>query len=299
MKYFGGIEAGGTKFNCIIAKDPTHIIEEKVIPTTSPEITLKEVARFFKDSEKKHDIQISAMGIASFGPVILDSSDPAFGYIASTPKLRWQNTPVVGMLRRHFDIPFGFDTDVNGAALGEGKWGAGRGLSDFIYITIGTGIGAGIISHGAPIHGLIHPEVGHMLVRHDPNRDPFAGYCPFHGDCLEGMASGPAMSERWGIDTKDMPDDHPAWNLEAEYLAQAVHNLSLFYSPKRIIMGGGVMKKTGLIEKIRQLAQSSLNGYLHSSLITQDIDQYLVTPQLGDRAGSLGAVVLATLATSS
>ena len=299
MKFYGGIEAGGTKFNCIVAHDPQNIIAEKVIPTTTPEITLKEVARFFKETEKKHQIALSGMGVASFGPVNLDESNPDYGSITSTPKIKWQNTPLVSIMHRYFDIPFGFDTDVNGAALGEGKWGSGQGLKDFVYITIGTGIGAGIICNGLPIHGLIHPEVGHMLVKHDLNRDPFAGYCPFHGDCLEGLASGPAISERWGIDTKDMPMDHPAWNLEAEYLAQAVHNMSLFFSPQKIIMGGGIMKKDGLIEKMRLLAQTSLNGYLASSQITKDIDQYLVTPQLGDRAGSLGAIVLATLATSS
>lgn len=299
MKWFGGIEAGGTKFNLIIAQDPEHILAECTIPTETPLITLPEVIRFFKENEVKHNIQLNAMGIACFGPVNLDLNDPSYGSITSTPKIQWQNTPLLEQLKSAFNLPFGFDTDVNGAALGEGKWGAGQGLSDFIYVTIGTGIGGGVICNGKPVHGLIHPELGHLLMKHDLLKDPYNGRCPFHGDCLEGLACGPAMTERWGISTHDLDANHPAWDLEAHYIGQAVHNWVLSYSPKRIILGGGVMKKTGLLEKIRLVARDSLNGYIDSELIKNVNDSFIVTPQLGDRAGSLGAITLASLAASS
>jgi len=299
MEWFGGIEAGGTKFNCIIAQDPDHIIAETSIKTQIPEITIPEVIRFFKDAERKDKIGISAMGIACFGPVNLNRNDPHYGSITSTPKVQWQNTPLLEMLKSYFEIPFGFDTDVNGAAIGEGKWGAGQGLSDFIYVTIGTGIGGGVISNGLPIHGLIHTEVGHILMNHDLEKDPFEGNCPFHKNCLEGLASGPAMTKRWGISTLDLDENHAAWDLEAEYLGQAVHDWILAYSPMRIILGGGVMKKPGLIEKIRKVARVSLNGYIDSNLIKEENNSYITLPKLGDRAGSLGAIALASLAASS
>lgn len=299
MDWFGGIEAGGTKFNCIVAHDPDHILAEITIPTRSPADTISEVVGFFKDSETKHGIHLTAMGVACFGPVNLDKNDAQYGSITSTPKVQWQNTPLISLLKTHFDIPFEFDTDVNGAALGEGKWGAGHGLSDFIYITIGTGIGGGVISNGHPVHGLVHPELGHMLMKHDLARDPFEGICPFHGDCLEGLASGPAMSKRWELSTHEMPSDHPAWDLEALYIGQAIHNWCLVYSPKRVILGGGVMKKSGLLEKIRIVVRESLNGYIASPLITTENDTFVVVPQLGDRAGSLGAIVLASMAANT
>ena len=299
MEYFGGIEAGGTKFNCIIASDPQHVVCEKTIQTKTPDVTIPEVVQFFKQAEKEHNLKLKALGLASFGPVNLDKSDPLFGSITSTPKPGWKNTPLLQEIKNHFNLPIGFDNDVNSAALGEGRWGAGQGLSDFLYITIGTGIGAGIVSNGLLLHGLIHPEMGHMLVKHDRIRDPFEGICPYHGDCLEGMASGPAVTKRWGISTHDMPDNHLAWDLEAEYLGQAVHNMSLFYSPKRIIMGGGVMKIPGLLAKVRTVARVSLNGYIDSDLIKQENESFIVAPQLGDRAGSMGAVVLASIALKS
>jgi fructokinase len=299
MKWFGGIEAGGTKFNCIIAQDPDHILAECTIPTETPQVTIAEVIRFFKESETKHGIHLEAIGVACFGPVNLDQNDPLYGSITSTPKMQWQNTPLLAQLKSAYDLPFGFDTDVNGAALGEGKWGAGQGLSDFLYVTIGTGIGGGVICNGLPVHGLIHPELGHLLMKHDLDIDPYPGHCPFHGDCLEGLASGPAITERWGISTHDMPTDHPAWDLEAHYIGQAVHNWVVSFSPQRIILGGGVMKKTGLLEKIRLVARDSLNGYIDSAAIKNVNESYIVTPHLGDRAGSMGAVTLASIAASS
>lgn len=299
MEWYGGIEAGGTKFNCIIAQDPDHILAERTIQTKSPELTIPEIIKFFKEGEEKNEIKLKAIGIACFGPVNLNKNDPLFGSITSTPKVQWQHTPLLPLLQSHFDVPFGFDTDVNGAALGEGKWGAGKGLDDFIYITIGTGIGGGVISNGLPLHGLIHPELGHMLINHDSERDPFKGICPFHHDCLEGLASGPSMIQRWGMSTYDMPENHPAWDLEASYLGQAAHNMTLFYSPRRIIMGGGVMKKPGLLQKVRIIARNSLNGYVDADLLKKDNDQFIVPPLLGDRAGSLGAITLASRALSS
>ncbi len=296
MAFFGGIEAGGTKFNCIVASDPHHVVAEATFPTVTPEVTLPQVVQFFKQTEIGQNLKLSAIGIACFGPVNLDRNDPQFGSITSTPKLQWQNAPLLNMLKAHFDLPFGFDTDVNGAAIGEGAWGAGQGLTDFAYVTVGTGIGAGIIVNGQPIHGLIHPELGHMLLKHDPDRDPFAGSCPFHGDCLEGLASGPAITKRWGVSSQELPPDHPAWELEAVYLGQAVHNLCVAFSPKRVILGGGVMKVPDLLDKIRNYAQRSLNGYLDSDLIKHHMDEFIVPPGLGDRAGSLGAIVLASMA---
>ncbi len=293
MKWYGGIEAGGTKFNCIIASDPQHILAEATISTSTPQETLPAVISFFKQHQSEHHIQLDGMGVSCFGPINLDPQDPGFGTITSTPKVRWQNTPLLEILRTEIDLPFGFDTDVNGAALGEGLWGAGQGLSDFIYITIGTGIGGGIITNDHPVHGLIHPEVGHMRINHDWSKDPYAGNCPFHGDCLEGLACGPAMTLRWGISTYNMQDDHPAWDLEARYLSQAIHNLALTLSPKRFILGGGVMKKNGLIKKVRLFSQESLNGYIDHDFIKKMNDSFIVPPALGDRSGALGAIALA------
>lgn len=299
MKWYGGIEAGGTKFNCIIARDPDHVLAETTIQTKSPDETIPDVIKFFEDSKQKLGISLSSLGVASFGPVNLSVDQPGYGTITSSPKIQWQNTPLLDRLKVNFNIPIMFDTDVNGAAIGEGKWGAGKGLSDFVYVTIGTGIGGGIITNGLPVHGLIHPELGHMVINHDRTFDPFEGICPFHHDCLEGLASGPAMTKRWGIPTQDLPETHSAWDLEAYYLGQAIHNLCLVCSPKRIILGGGVMKKPGLIEKIRLTAQSSLNGYIESVEIKNNIDAFIVAPALGDRAGVFGAIALASLAFST
>ncbi|MCX6054466.1 MAG: ROK family protein [Chloroflexi bacterium] len=296
MNYYGGIEAGGTKFICMIGHDPEHILSEFMIPTKSPDLTIPEVIRFFKEGEITFGIKLSSIGIATFGPLNLSVNDPGFGTITSTPKTQWQNTPLYQIVKGHFNIPVQIDTDVNGAAIGEGKWGAGIGFRDFVYITIGTGIGGGIISCGKPIHGLTHPEIGHMLLHHDPKRDPFLGICPFHKDCLEGMASGPSMTERWGISTYEMEPSHPAWDLEAHYLAQAIHNLCLICSPQRIILGGGVMKNSELLQKIRKNVQISLKGYIDAPLINDHIDEFIVPPLLGDRAGVLGAIALASQA---
>lgn len=299
MTWYGGIEAGGTKFNCIIASDTEHILAEATIPTTSPQETLPKVVSFFKENSRTHKLKLTGLGVSCFGPVNLDPLSVSFGTITSTPKVQWQNTPLFNRLKAEFNLPIGFDTDVNGAALGEGLWGAGQGLSDFIYITIGTGIGGGVITNHLPVHGLVHPEVGHMLINHDRQQDPYPGNCPYHGDCLEGLACGPAMTARWGISTHEMADDHPAWELEARYLSQAIHNLALTLSPKRFILGGGVMKRKGLIDKIRDFSRESLNGYIDHDLITNTNDSYIVPPALGDRSGALGAIALAKIAAAT
>lgn len=286
---YGGIEAGGTKFNCIIAGGPEHIVAEARIPTTTPTETLDRVIAFFRDEAHP----ITAIGIGSFGPVNLDPASPTFGYITSTPKLAWQNTDFAGAIRRTLDVPIAFDTDVNAAAFGEHTWGAAQGLHTFTYFTIGTGVGGGGMVAGRLMHGLIHPEMGHMRLPHDRARDPYPGCCPFHGDCFEGLACGPAIAQRWGADPQTLPPDHEAWQLEAHYIALALVNTICILSPQRIILGGGVMDQAFLFPMIRREVQALLNSYIVSSAILEQIDDYIVPPALGNRAGVLGAIALA------
>ncbi len=287
----GGIEAGGTKFVCSVGTGPEELRADTRFPTTTPDETLSRAISFFKKQEAQ-DEPLSAIGVASFGPVDPDPDSSTFGFITSTPKLDWTNTDFVGALRDHFHVPVGFDTDVNGAALAEGKWGAAAGLHTFIYLTIGTGIGGGAMVNGRLLHGLIHPEMGHIRLHHDWERDPFPGNCPYHGDCLEGMAAGPAIEERWGQKGQELEPGHPAWDLEAEYLAQALQSLVCVLSPQRIIMGGGVMNQPELITKVREKTATYLNDYIQHPAITDHINEYIVPPALGDRAGVLGAIAL-------
>jgi fructokinase len=287
----GGIEAGGTKFVCSVGTGPDELRAMTRFPTTTPEETLGQAISFFKEQEAQEE-PLSAIGVASFGPVDPDPDSPTFGFITSTPKMDWVNTDFIGALQEHFEVPMGFDTDVNGAALAEGKWGAAAGLHTFIYLTIGTGIGGGAMVNGRLLHGLIHPEMGHIRLHHDWERDPFPGNCPYHGDCLEGMAAGPAIEERWGQKGQELEPGHPAWDLEAGYLAQALQSLVCVLSPQRIIMGGGVMNQTGLIAKVREKTVTYLNDYIQHPAITEHIDEYVVPPALGGRAGVLGAIAL-------
>jgi fructokinase len=287
----GGIEAGGTKFVCSVGTGPEELRADTRFPTTTPDETLSRAISFFKEQEAQEE-PLSAIGVASFGPVDPDPDSSTFGFITSTPKLDWTNTDFVGALRDHFHVPVGFDTDVNGAALAEGKWGAAAGLHTFIYLTIGTGIGGGAMVNGRLLHGLIHPEMGHIRLHHDWERDPFPGNCPYHGDCLEGMAAGPALEERWGQKGQELEPGHPAWDLEAEYLAQALQSLVCVLSPQRIIMGGGVMNQPELITKVRQKTATYLNDYIQHPAITDHINEYIVLPALGGRAGVLGAIAL-------
>ena len=292
MALFGGIEAGGTKFICAIGDENGDIKDKVRFETQTPQITIPKVVEYLKQAHQK--TPLSAIGISSFGPVDLDKESPTYGYITTAPKPGWGHSDFVGPIKAEFDIPIGFDTDVNGAAIGEHTWGNGQGLDSFVYWTVGTGIGAGGMLSGKMMHGLMHPEIGHMFIPHDKARDPFAGACPFHGDCLEGLASGPAMMARWNVASAvDLPDGHEAWDLEAEYLGYAMANCILAVSPKRIILGGGVMQKEGLIEQIRIKTQKLLNNYVKHDRILEHMDDYIVLPGLGGEAGVLGAIALA------
>jgi len=292
-----GIEAGGTKFVCSVGSGPDDLRAETRFPTTTPGETIDRAIAFFSEQEAIHG-QLEAIGVASFGPVDLHQHSPTFGFITSTPKLNWINTDVLGHLSSSFDVPIGFDTDVNGAALAEGKWGAAQGLNTFIYLTIGTGIGGGALVDGRLLHGLIHPEMGHIPINHNRQRDPFPGNCPYHGDCLEGMAAGSAIEKRWGQKGQELAPDHPAWELEAGYLAQALRSLICVLSPQRIILGGGVMEQAGLLTLVREKTLISLSNYIQHPSITDRIDEYIVPPALGNRAGVLGAIALAIQAIS-
>lgn len=293
MNYFGGIEAGGTKFVCVVTDDGKNVLAETRFPTTSPDETMGQVIDFFNAQNRLLPEPICAIGVACFGPLDPDPSSPTYGYITTTPKPGWANTPAVPILQKVFSVPVAFDTDVNAAAVGEGKWGAAVGLEDFLYLTIGTGIGGGGIAYGRPIHGLIHPEMGHIYVPHDRNRDPYPGRCPFHGDCFEGLAAGPALADRWKQPGDTLPVDHPAWELEAHYIALALHNFICTLSPRKIILGGGVMQQAHLFPMIRSETRQLLNGYVQSPAILDEIDNLIVPPGLGGRAGVLGAIALA------
>jgi fructokinase len=284
---YAGLEAGGTKFVCVVATGPNDIRAQAKFPTTAPDETIGRVIGFFKAHEP-----FAAMGIATFGPCDLDPASPTYGHITSTPKMGWENVNLLGILRRAFPFPIGFNTDVNVAALGEWNWGAGQGLDPVIYLTVGTGIGGGGVVHGRMMHGLIHPEMGHIRVPRLP-QDTFSGNCPYHGDCLQGLAAGPAIEARWGKPAEQLPSDHPAWNLEASYLALAVNDLICVLSPQRIILGGGVMQQRHLFPLIREEVKRLLNGYIRSPMSLEKIDEYIVPPGLGNQAGVLGAIVLA------
>jgi fructokinase len=273
---FGAIEAGGTKFVCGVGTGPEDLIVESV-PTTSPDSTVAAALRFFRRQKP-----IEVLGVGSFGPI-----DRSRGWITSTPKTNWKDYDIVGAFRTALDIPVEFDTDVNAAALAEARWGAGRGLTDFVYLTVGTGIGGGAIGNGHILHGAMHAEMGHLRIPHDRATDPFPGCCPYHGDCLEGLASGPAILARWGTPGEFLPADHAAWNLEAHYLGLAAANLVCIMAPQRILIGGGVMRQPRLFDLIRSELVELLNGYMSAP--------DLVAPGLGDRAGVLGALILAEL----
>lgn len=291
-RIFGGIEGGGTKFICAVGADPNSILAETRIETTTPGETMGRIATFFKDAEKRFG-NLSAIGFACFGPLDPNPASSTYGYILPTPKPGWSNANVVGMLRASFDVPIAFDTDVNGAALGERRWGAAQGLDTFIYLTVGTGVGGGAFVEGRLLHGLIHPEMGHIPLKRDIQQDPFEGACPFHGDCFEGLASGAAMEKRWKARAETFDADHPAWALEAEYIAQALFSYAMTLSPQRIILGGGVGLLGHLLPKVQSRTRELINGYVQSPAILEGIESYIVHPGLGNRAGTLGAIALA------
>jgi len=289
MKHFvGAIEAGGTKFNCAVVDSSQQIVRNIRIPTRGPEETLAEVVDFFRSSE----FPLAALGVSCFGPIDLDQTSPHYGYITSTPKLAWRNTDILGPLKE-FKVPIGFDTDVNGAAFGEYMFGAGKNIDTLVYFTIGTGIGGGALVGGIPLHGLTHPEIGHIHIPHDRVRDPFAGCCPSHGACFEGLASGPAMEQRWQQEPSQLPADHEAWKLEAHYIALALANTVCTISPQRIVLGGGVMQNELLFPLVRDNVQKILNGYIQHSYVLKDIERFIVPPGLGPTSGVLGAAALA------
>lgn len=282
----GAIEAGGTKFVCGIADENGNIFERVSFPTETPEKTMKNVIEFFKGKE------IDAIGVGSFGPIDPDKDSETYGYITKTPKPYWSDYNLIGELKKEFNVPMAFDTDVNGAALGEITWGAAKGLNDCLYMTIGTGVGGGAVVSGELVHGMLHPEMGHILLRKHPE-DTYEGKCPFHGTCFEGLAAGPAIEDRWGKKGFELPEDHKAWEFEAYYIAQALMNYILVLSPEKIILGGGVMKQSQLFPMIRKNVKELLNGYVQTKEILEDIDNYIVYPKLGDNAGLLGCVALA------
>ena len=293
MQLFGGIEAGGTKFVCMIGDDPEHVLAEERFPTTTPDETLERVADFFQPYAK--DSTLMAIGIASFGPLDLNPCSPTYGYITTTPKTGWRWVNLCGEMQHRLKVPVVIDTDVNAAAFGEQYWNpANKTLDPFLYITVGTGIGVGVIVNGIPLHGLMHPEAGHFALPHNWERDPFPGVCPYHGDCLEGLASGLSMTRRWRQRPEDLPDAHCAWDLEADYLATALVNFIYAYSPQRIILGGGVAMHPDLLPKIRVRVNELINGYVQSSLLIDRMDDYILPPALGNRSGGLGAIAMAS-----
>lgn len=291
QRVLGGIEAGGTKFVCAVGTGPDDIRAEVVIPTTRPDETLARVVDFF--TALAVESRPAAIGIGSFGPIDPDPRSPSYGFITTTPKPGWGNFDFAGAVRRAMGVPVGFDTDVNAAGLGEAMWGAAQGLDTFLYLTVGTGIGGGGLYNGRLMHGLLHPEMGHMPLRHDTARDPFPGSCPYHGDCFEGLASGGAIEQRWGARAETLPPEHPAWALEAHYIGQALATYISVLSPQRILLGGGVMSQQVLFPLIRQEVQAVLNGYVQAPAVLEGIDLYIVPPGLWPRSGMLGSLALA------
>ena len=295
----GAVEAGGTKMVCAVGTGPDDLRDEVRFPTSSPDECLPRVIDYFTTWQAEHGETIAAIGYGTFGPCDPRPGSPTYGWVTTTPKPGWSDTDVVGLLSAGLGVPIGFDTDVNGAALGEHLWGAAQDVDTFVYLTIGTGVGAGIIVNGRILHGLIHPEAGHVAMPRDPGVDPFPGVCPYHGDCLEGLAAGPAIGARWKVPAAELGPDHPAWDLEAHYLALACANLICTLSPERIVLGGGVMEQLHLFPRIRTETQSLLNGYIHAPEILDRIDEFIVPPGLGNKAGVSGCIALGQLALES
>lgn len=284
---FGTLEAGGTKMVLSVGNEENELLEQVQIPTEEPEKTIPAMIRWF--AEKK----IVSLGIGTFGPVDLKQASTTYGWIRKTPKPGWSDTPLLPSMQEALGVPALIDTDVNAAALAEWQLGAAKGLKSCVYVTIGTGIGAGLVIGGRLVHGLVHPELGHMLLRQEPGDQTPVGFCPYHQGCLEGLASGPAIEKRWGRKGYELPADHPAWDLEAAYLAQMCVNAVCVLSPEKIILGGGVMQQKHLFPLIRQKTLDLLNGYVQAKEILENIDNYIVEPGLGTKSGAIGALLLA------
>lgn len=286
------IEAGGTKFNCAVGTAPDDIRASVRIPTTTPTDTLHDVMEFLQNASKMG--RIVGIGVGSFGPIDLNRQSDTYGYITTTPKEGWKYTDLLSSMGELFHAPVGFDTDVNAAALAEYTWGHGQDCNPLVYITVGTGVGGGVLINGNPVHGSLHPEIGHLFIPAIHSDAPYPdGICPFHGDCLEGLISGPAIAARWGAPAESLPPEHECWGEFATLMGLALSNLILTLSPQRIILGGGVMHQTQLFPMIREEVQRLLNGYVQTWELLQDIENYIIPPGLGDNAGVLGAMALA------
>jgi fructokinase len=285
---YGGIETGGSKWECAIGTGPDDLRASETIATTTPDETIRRAVAFFE-----HDGPVEAIGIGSFGPIDQKVTSATWGHITTTPKPGWAHTDVGQEVRRRLSVPVAFDTDVNAAALGEHRWGACQGLDTFCYITVGTGIGGGGMAGGKLLHGLLHPEFGHMRIPHDRDADPFDGVCPYHGDCWEGLASGRAIEARWGRSAASLDGNQAVWALEARYLALGLVSVMCVLSPERIVLGGGVAYHDGLLDLVRRDVLTFMNGYLEASAVVDDIAHYITLPGLGRRAGVLGAIALA------
>jgi fructokinase len=282
---YGGIEAGGTKMICVIGDENGRILDRMQIPTKTPEETMPIMIDYFKGKD------IKALGIACFGPIDLNKDSKTYGYITSTPKLAWKNYDIVGAFKKELGVPIGFDTDVNGSLLGEITWGCAKGLTDALYLTIGTGVGGGVMAGGKLLHGMLHPELGHIKMA-VADGDTYKGKCPYHGTCFEGMAAGPAIEDRWGKKAVELADDDKVWDLESTYIAQALCTYILTLSPQIIILGGGVMHQEQLFPLIRKKVLEQLNGYIVTKEL-KDIDNYIVPASLNDDQGIMGSIKLA------
>ena len=289
-RLIGAIEAGGTKFVLAVAREDGSVLAETRIPTRTPAECFPDIEQFFTNAEAAHGA-ISAFGVASFGPIDIDPASAAYGTFTTTPKPGWSGArfhDVLGL----FDAPIVVDTDVNGAALGEWQAGAGQGCTTLAYTTVGTGVGTGVVRDGKPLMGFSHFEAGHILVRRDAEVDPYAGFCPFHGDCLEGLAAGPAITARWGESLSKLGSPADKVELIAGYIAQLAATLVLLHMPDRLVFGGGVMKTPGLVEVLRRATEANLAGYIKAPQLDPGLVRYIVTPGLGDEAGITGAIAL-------
>lgn len=285
--HFGALEAGGTKMVLSLLDENGTMLERCSIPTEEPAITMPAMIQFFREHP------VDALGIGCFGPLDLNPASPTYGHITATPKLAWRHYPILPEFQQALGIPVGIDTDVNAAALAEARLGAAKGLGSCLYMTIGTGIGGGLIIGGQPVHGLVHPEIGHQLMKPADNDPTPEGFCPYHKHCLEGLASGPAIGKRWNTPAPQLPPEHPAWDVETTYLAQLCHNAIMSFSPEKIILGGGVMQQIFLFPIIRRKAVDMLGGYLCHSVVANGLDDYIVPPGLGVNSGVMGAYLLA------
>ena len=286
MKY-GALEAGGTKMVMAVMDGSGKTLQKETIPTLTPDETMPRMIDFFRRN------QADVLGIGSFGPLDLNPDSPTFGSITITPKLAWCNYPLLQVFRAELGIPAAIDTDVNAAALAEYELGAARGKSSCMYVTVGTGIGGGLIVNGKPVHGFMHPEIGHIPLIPDPDDPSPDGFCPYHRHCLEGMAAGPAIEKRWGVSAKELPADHPAWQLEIHYMAQLCVSAMFSFSPEIIILGGGVMQQKFLIPAIRRKTIELLGGYFPETLLADGLESYIVEPGLDTGSGITGAWLLA------